>query len=155
MKFFYKLKFSGKPALLLLTFVIGTIAVKLWLEIFPPIVSLFEVANNIERYEGQKVRLLAEAHSSGGMVILDDFCYEKNSFAFISLPEDYQPSSVAVQDFISQENLNLNTASILITGRIDSKTKYQCHAPKFVIKTEEIELISQVSVESNRVEVEN
>jgi hypothetical protein len=139
----------GKISLLLATFLIGFASTSLWLELSPPIVTLCEVAKNPKQYQGKTVRLATSVQTHYGYFFFrDENCNFGGLDAVIDLPEDYKPKSEQVQNFISENNENYLSAQIMITGEIDTTRKYQDYSPKFVIKATEVELTSEVTVES-------
>ena len=148
-RFIFKFTFIvGKISLLIATFLIGAASTSLWLEFFPPTVTLCEIAKNPKLYEGRKVKLDTLANAYGGMISFEDSaCNSAASNAGIRLPEDYKSTSQDVQDFLSETNHNFLSARVLITGRIDSEVIMGCRWSKFRIQATDFQLTSAVIVE--------
>jgi len=155
--FIFRLTFIvGKIGLLLATFCIGVAITWLWLELFPPTVTLCEIAKNPKLYEGKKVILATLANTYGGMITLEDSaCNSAASNAGVRLPEDYKSNSQDLQDFLSETNHNFLSARVLITGRIDSEVLMGCRWSMFRIQATDFQLKSAVTVEPSDEQNEN
>lgn len=135
--------------LLFSTFLTGLAVNLLWLKISPPVLSLCEVAKNPKQYQGKPLRLKAFVQATHGIFLFQDRNCNFGKFdAVIDLPEDYNPDSEQLRNFINKDNDKYLTTQMILTGEIDTTRMYEDYSPKFVIKATKIELTSEIIIKT-------
>jgi hypothetical protein len=138
-----------KAILALTTFFIGVAATPYFFELFPPKVTLCQLAQNPDFYSGRRVTIEADAVGGAGIIIEDGVCTYPDAWTSVWLAEGYEPES-AVQQMYSENVTALSKiykARILVTGRFDPEATPGCFAPKAAIRATRIELLSEITVD--------
>ena len=133
--------------LALITFFIGIAGVFLWWKISPPTVTLCQLAQNPSFYNGQTVRIEADAESVFGMIfIFDETCASPDAASGVWKAEGYKPVG-GVQRLFTESDTEKYKARIFVTGQFDAEATRGCYVPKFAIRATDIEVKSEIKTE--------
>lgn len=137
----------GKILLLLSTFLVGVVSHSLWFEVSSPTVTLCQIAQNPERFDGKTIRVEADGRSVFGAVfIADETCSSHDAAAGVWLADGYKPSGEA-QNLYAESETEVREARIVATGRFDAHATRGCWSPKAAIHATSVELKSEITTE--------
>ncbi len=125
-------------------FVVGVLATLLWQEVFPPNVTLCQLAQNPRWYRYRKVRVEADARSIYGAVFTaDESCQSLDGAAGVWRDVGYVPQA-EVQKLYNESDKEIYKARILVEGRFDPNATPGFFAPKFAIRATHVQLKSEI-----------
>lgn len=129
-----------------LTFAVGVSVDLLTSRFEPPTVSLCQLAQHPEQYDGKLVRVEALAMKiSATVAIRDDSCRGIGAVAEVMRDESFQPGA-EVKSFLNSSS-EVSKAEVLVIGRFDQDAGMNCFGPHFGIHASRIELRSPVIIE--------
>jgi hypothetical protein len=139
----------GKLSLFFLTFVFGT-AITLLLRVensppkiidnSPPKVTLCQLVQNPENYDGKIVRVEADASDfDGEPFIFDKTCKSLRSNIGVERVQGYELADEELMKFLAQADLK-TPVRVLLTGKFDADAKFMCFGWKFGIQVTDVEL---------------
>ena len=134
----------GKVALLLLTFVIGVTSTLLLqfensppkvVDSLPPKITLCELAQNPENYNGKIIQVEGNAQDLDGLIHISDEGCKMVNVLWAQDKTDTQP-----QELLSKLDSGKFRARILVTGEFDPEGTQGCFGTKFAIRATNIKL---------------
>ena len=141
---------SGKVALLLLTFVVGVASVLLLrlentppkvIDSLPPKITLCQLAQNPENYDGLTVRVEANADDFDGEPFLfDESCNAPRTVIGIQRTQDNEFADDRLRSFLAQADSNNSQVRVLLTGKFDAHAKFRCFGWHLGIRVASVEL---------------
>lgn len=130
----------------ILTFAVGVSVDLLASRFIPATVSLCQLVQHPEWYDGKLVRVKAPASIfSGAVVISDDSCKDSGQAAVVMRDESFE-SSEEVKSFLTDSGREIREAEVLVTGRFDHDATMGCFGPRIGIHAVSIELQSPVMI---------
>ena len=140
----------GKVALLLLTFVLGVASTLLLrfensppknIDSLPPKVTLCQLVQNPENYNGLTVRVEADADDfDGAPFIFDETCNAPRAVIGVQRTQGYEFTDDELRTLLAQAASNNSQVRILLTGKFDANAKFMCFGWKFGIRVTSVEL---------------
>jgi hypothetical protein len=133
----------GKVALLLLTFVVGVTSTLLFrlenspptaIDDLPPKVTLCQLAQNPEIYDGLTIRVEADADDfDGEPFIFDETCGSPRTSFGLRTMKGYWLADDRLRNLLAQADSNNSQVRVLLIGKFDANAKFTCFAWKFGI----------------------
>ena len=130
----------------ILTFAVGVSVDLLAYRFIPATVSLCQLAQHPDRYDGKLVRVKASASVFyGAVTIWDDSCKGMGEAAVVMREKSFE-SGAEVRSFLTDSGPEIREAEVLVIGRFDQDAPMGCFGPPVGIHASRIELRSPVII---------
>ena len=140
----------GKVALLVLTFIVGITGTLLLrfenlppkvVDSLPPKVSLCQLTQSPENYDGLTVRVEADADDfDGEPFIFDETCNAQRTVIGIRGVQGFEFADDELRKLLAQADFNNTQTRVLLRGKFDAHAKFTCFAWSLGLRVTEVEL---------------
>jgi len=140
----------SKAGLMLLTFLVGVSSTllrsdnlppKVAVDDLPPKVTLCQLAQNPKSYDGQIVRVEADADDfDGEPFIFDQTCNAPRATVGVQGVKGYEFADHELRRLLAQADSNNSQTRVTLTGKFDANAKFMCFGWKFGIRATNVEL---------------
>lgn len=140
----------GKIALLFLTFIVGVASTLLLrfensppkvVDSLPPKVSLCQLVQTPENYDGLTVRVEADADDfDGEPFIFDQTCNEPKKVVGVRGVQGFEVADDELRKLLAQADSNNSQVRVLLTGKFDAHAKFTCFAWSLGFRVTDVEL---------------
>ena len=141
---------TGKVTLLLLTFVVGVASTLLLrfedsppkgVDSLPPKITLCQLAQNPESYDGLTVHVEADVDDFDGEPFLfDGDCNPTRTVVGVQRTQDNEFADDKLRSFLAQADSNNSQVRVLLTGKFDAHAKFMCFGWRLGIRVTNVEL---------------